>query len=266
MKAIISHDVDHITVWEHKDLIVPKFVIKSTIEVLSGTIGAKDYALRYRDLLKNKWQNIEELIEFNKKESIPSTFFLGVNNGVGLVYSLENAKKWAKKIIEKGFDAGVHGIAFDNLKDMQKEFDIFKEISGSDKFGIRMHYLRNDSDTLTNLSKCGYLFDSTQYEIKDPYKIGDMWEFPLHIMDGYEIFQGKPWQYLKIEKIKDLTKRKIDEIDAKNLKYITILFHDRYFNDSFKTWKEWYFFVIDYLKQNDIEFISYKDAIKELEK
>ncbi len=266
MKAILSHDIDHITVWEHKDLIVPKFLIKSTIEVFSQSIGFKDYILRYRDLLKNKWQNIEELIEFNKKEGIASTFFIGVNNGVGLVYSLDNAKKWANKITKLGFDVGVHGIAFDNFKDMKKEYDTFKDISNLKSFGIRMHYLRNDKSTLENLSKCGYAFDSTEYKIKDPYKIGDMWEFPLHIMDGYEIFQGKPWQYLKIDKIKDLTKRKIDEIDKKNLKYITILFHDRYFNDSFSTWKEWYFFVIDYLKSNKIEFISYKEAIKELER
>ncbi len=266
MKAIISHDVDHITVWEHKDLIVPKFLIKSTIEVLSGTIPKKDYLLRYKDLIKNKWQNIEELIKFNTQNSIPSTFFLGVNNGVGLVYSLENAKIWANKIISLGFDAGVHGIAYNNLKDMQKEYQTFKEISHLDSFGIRMHYLRSDDKTIENLSKCGYLFDSTVYEIKNPYKVGDMWEFPLHIMDGYEIFQGKPWQYLKIEKIKELTKRKIDKIDKKGIEYITILFHDRYFNDSFSTWKEWYFFVIDYLKSNNIEFISYRDAIKELEK
>lgn len=93
MKAIISHDVDHITVWEHKDLIVPKFLIKSTIELLSGTIPFRDYLSRYEDLIKNKWQNIEELIKFNTKNGIPSTFFLGVNNGVGLVYSLENADR-----------------------------------------------------------------------------------------------------------------------------------------------------------------------------
>jgi len=265
VKAIISHDVDHITVWEHKDLIVPKFLVKSTIEAFSRTISPKDYLLRYKEIARNKWQNIEELIEFNKKNSIPSTFFLGVNHGVGLVYSLQNAKKWAQKIISLGYDAGVHGIAYDDLQMMQKEHDTFKEISNLENFGIRMHYLRNDPNTITNLSKCGYLFDSTVYEIKNPYKVGDMWEFPLHIMDGYEIFQGKPWQYLKIEKIKDLTKQKIENIEKEGIEYLSILFHDRYFNESFSTWMEWYFFVIDYLKTNNIELISYREAIKELE-
>ena len=265
MKAIISHDVDHITVWEHKDLIVPKFLVKSTIEAFSRTISPKDYLLRYKEIARNKWQNIEELIEFNKKNSIPSTFFLGVNHGVGLVYSLQNAKKWAQKIISLGYDAGVHGIAYDDLQMMQKEHDTFKEISNLENFGIRMHYLRNDPNTITNLSKCGYLFDSTVYEIKNPYKVGDMWEFPLHIMDGYEIFQGKPWQYLKIEKIKDLTKQKIENIEKEGIEYLSILFHDRYFNESVSTWMEWYFFVIDYLKTNNIELISYREAIKELE-
>lgn len=28
-------------------------------------------------------------------------------------------------------------------------------------------------------------FNKEKLEIKAPYKVGDMWEFPLHIMDGY---------------------------------------------------------------------------------
>ena len=31
MKVIVSHDIDHVTVWEHyNDMIVPKFVIIAT--------------------------------------------------------------------------------------------------------------------------------------------------------------------------------------------------------------------------------------------
>ena len=45
---------------------------------------------------------------------------------------------------------------------------------------------------------------------------------------------------------------------------MTLLFHDRYFDDSFKIWKEWYIWVINYFKNKGYEFISYEKAIKEL--
>ena len=41
---------------------------------------------------------------------IKSNFFIGVNNGVGLSYSLNKVKKWIPKIIARGFNVGVHGI------------------------------------------------------------------------------------------------------------------------------------------------------------
>ncbi|HRH64142.1 MAG TPA: hypothetical protein PLI68_12530, partial [Bacteroidia bacterium] len=83
MKAIISHDIDHISVSEHllKDTIIPKFLIRNLIELGTGKIGLAEFGLRHLDLVKNKWQNIEELIAFNKQHGIPSSFFIGVQNG-----------------------------------------------------------------------------------------------------------------------------------------------------------------------------------------
>ena len=268
MKAIISHDVDHITVWEHEaDLIVPKFLVRSSIELFIKSISVKEYYNRFKDLFKNKWQNIEELIEFDKHNDISSTFFIGVNNGLGLSYNLELSKYWIKKILEEGFDVGVHGIAYNNLSGVKEEFDIFKQISGLEKFGIRMHYLRNSATTVDLISKAGYHFDSTLYKIEQPYKIRDLWEFPLNIMDGYIIMsKGKKWQVKHIDEIMDETKKIIDNMYRRKAKYITILFHDRYFSDSFYVWKKWYILTIEYLKRKNIEFISYKDAIKEMEK
>ena len=40
IKVIISHDVDHITAWEHsKDLIIPKFVARMFVEHGLGYIS-----------------------------------------------------------------------------------------------------------------------------------------------------------------------------------------------------------------------------------
>ena len=267
MKVIISHDIDHLTPFEHlNSLLIPKFLIRATIELSLGVISFSEYIKRYKNIfILNKWQNLDELMEFNKQNQIPATFFIGVNSGMGLTYPLEKAQKWAKKIDSLGFDVGVHGIEFDNFEGVKKEYErLFNIIQKP--IGMRMHYLRNDKKTLEFLAKAGYIYDSTTIGDKDPYKIDSMWEFPLHIMEMDLIFEkNKRWQSQKFETIKDKTKRRLDELLEKNLKYVSILFHDRYFDDSFVSWKSWYKFSIEYLKQNDIEFISYKDAIKELE-
>ena len=58
MKAIISHDIDHLTVWEHTtDLILPKFVVRANIELVMGKISIGEYMLRIGDFFKNKWQH-----------------------------------------------------------------------------------------------------------------------------------------------------------------------------------------------------------------
>jgi len=267
MKVIISHDVDHLTVCEHKkDLIVPKFLIRSLIELLLRKISFKEYFLRFSDIIKNKWNNILELAEFDKLNNIPSTFFFAMNNGLGISYSIKQTEFFIKYLKENKFDCGVHGIEFNDPNKIFTEYDNFKRISNIENFGIRMHYLRIGKNTLEHLSKIGYLFDSSVFEDKNPYKINYIWEFPLHIMDGYVIEgKGKKWQSNNLEKSKDITIKIIDNLIKKDNKYLTILFHDRYFSDSFLTWKKWYIWLVEYLKSNNFEFISYKDAIKEME-
>ena len=266
MKVIISHDVDHLTVFEHlNDLIIPKFWIRNSIELGFGYISFREFLLRLKEFTRNKWNHIEELMDFDKDNNIPSTFFFGVSKGLGLSYSLELAKKYIQLVLSKGFDVGVHGIEFQNLKKIKQEFEIFKKISGLKTFGIRMHYLRMDENTLEKLAEVGYLFDSSLYSRENPFKVKNMWEFPLHIMDVFIINQRRKWQSLKLEDAIDITKREIESLYKKEIKYLTILFHDRYFSEAFKTWKEWYIQIIEFLKANGFEFISYREAINELE-
>src|SRR3954471_5402753 len=114
MKAIISHDIDHITVWEHllRDTIIPKYMMRMHIELLSGKISSREYMLRWADFFKNKWQNIDELITFNNISGVPSSFFIAVNKGIGLNYSNEAALLWIEQMKSRGCEIGVHGICF----------------------------------------------------------------------------------------------------------------------------------------------------------
>jgi len=268
MKAIVSHDIDHLTLSEHylKDFIVSKYFLRSKIELFIGKISFTEFFNRVGDLFKDQWQHIESLNEFNLKHQVPATYFIGVNQGIGLVYSQKKSEFWIRKLLEMGCDIGLHGIEFENLEKIQMEYDVFKKFSNLHFFGCRMHYIRKNENTLNNMAKVGYTFDSSEMSFKAPYKIGNMWEFPFQIMDGYIIQKPKQWQSKNFKQSCEETIKIIDKSFNLNLPYLGIDFHDRYFSDSHKTWKDWYMWLIEYLSSQKIEFVDYKQAIKELEK
>lgn len=266
MKAIISHDIDHLTAWEHRtDLLIPKIIIRGLVEYCLGYISLKEVGGRLKTIIFNKWQNLEELMSFNKENDVPSTFFIGVANGNGLNYSLKHAEMWASKIANEAFDLGVHGILSDDIRSIKNEYDIFKRITGYDNFGIRMHYLSFSDSTFDLLDKARYAFDCSIVRMDNPFKVNDLWEFPLQIMDTHIIEKGSRWQSMRLDQCIELTKRIIHDAFEKGLNYFTVLYHDIYFTDSFRTWKEWYIWLIQYFRELNMEFISYRGAVKELE-
>ena len=131
MKAIISHDVDHITAWEHKrDLILPKHIVRNCIECGLRYISPVEVVRRSGDIFRNKWNNLDSLMEFDREYGVPATFFFGVEKGMGLTYKLKDASYWINRVAKKGFHVGVHGIAFERFEGIRKEFDTFADITG----------------------------------------------------------------------------------------------------------------------------------------
>ena len=267
MKAIVSHDIDHIKVWEHltKDVIIPKFIVRSEIELFTGKISISEFSNRIGDLFRNRWHRVPELIKFNAEMNVPATFFIGVENGVGLSYSLSNSTDMMKLILNEDAVLGIHGIAYDNQSEIDREKKIFAENAGLKNFGIRMHYVRMTERTLGLLNNAGYTYDSSLHGMINPYKVGNMWEFPFQIMDGWVIENGKAWQSRNLQQSIDATKIIIEEANQKGIQYLGIDFHDRYFSNSFVTWKKWYEWIIAYLHENKIEMVNFDQAIKELE-
>jgi len=266
MKAIVSHDIDHLTLSEHylNDLIVPKYFVRSHIELLSGKISLKEFFNRVGDVFKNKWQHLESLHEFNKKHAVPTTYFIGVNKGEGLSYSKTEAAYWIHKLLELGCEVGPHCIEYENFEKIHAEYAEFKKLSTLTTFGTRMHYIRTNEHTYTNMAKAGYLFDSSEMGYKAPYRIGSMWEFPFQIMDTYIIEKPKQWQSKNFFQSCEATKIIIDKAADLNLPYLGIDFHDRYFSDSHKTWKDWYMWLIEYLVENRIQCVNFTTAVQEL--
>ena len=189
MKIIISHDVDHLFAADHmfKDLILEKLWVRSFLYLLQGKIGLKTFLYRLFLLLHNRMTRIDEVMKFDKEHGIPSVFFFGMANGLGMSYSQKRALPFIRKVIANGFDAGVHGIDYIRPDRIKKEHDDFSRLAGKDVFGIRNHYVRFQEETFSKMNEAGYLFDSTWFnkntlELRKPYKVGNMWEFPLHII------------------------------------------------------------------------------------
>jgi hypothetical protein len=266
MKIIVSHDVDNLTVFEHtRDLIVPKYLVRCAIEWSNGSINRQDLKCRLNELKSNKWQNIHEIIKYNTDNEIPTTFFIALKRGLGLSYNKKTASQWIQSI-GTICDVGVHGIAYDNYLKMKKESDFFRQVSGLNCFGIRMHYLRNHPKTGDYLNQLGYLFDSTEWGIKDCHQVQALWEFPLHMMDVDLIFGNGRFQTETFKEIQIKTRRRIEKAEKNKLRYFTLNFHDRYFSDASRIFKDWYIWVIEYFKEREYAFINFRNAVNELEK
>ena len=264
MKIIISHDVDHLYPSDHwKDLIFPKLWIRSTIELVRGKINLQTWGYRLISIFQKRIHRIPEIAQFDQENGIPSEFFFGMDNALGLSYKQQKAKYWIELLGQKGFGVGVHGLNFDDSEKIRNEFNDFKKISGIDSFGIRMHYVRSNEQTLSRLADAGYLFDTTTFdkemvEFKNPFQIGSMWEFPLHLMDVYVLKSG-----LKNSKIQTI--KLLNQAKNSNLTHFTILLHDNLFNKKeYPDCEEWYKWLISYLNSEEYEYTSFRGAIAEL--
>lgn len=267
MKIIISHDIDHLTFSEHwRDFFIVNYIVRAKIEWLCRKISFHELLLRIMRIFSNRIHNLEELLQFDSENKIPSTFFIGVCKGKKLSYSRKNAAKWVRIINEKGFYTGVHGNSALDTFGIRKERCVFMAMDGPHEAGIRMHYLHLKEDTLSLLAGAAYPFDSSETGFRAPYLIGSMWEFPLQLMDTFEIEAGKAWQRRSLEEAKSNTLKQIELAESLNLPYLTVVFHDCYYAASFMTWKCWYEWLIHYLRHKNYPFISFQEAILELQK
>lgn len=266
MKIIISHDVDHLFGSDHwlRDFIYPKLWVRSTIQLIKRKITFREWGLRCLNCFQRERNCIEKLMVFDRTHNIKSTFFFGMEKGLGMSYSKNEAKPMIQMVHNNGFDTGVHGICYDSLNGMQKEYNDFVELMGYEPCGIRMHYVRFNDETFNMLAKVGYAFDTTEFDklnngtMKQPYRVGSMIEFPLTIMDGY-LPEG-------LENKKSATIKKLEYCKEHNIEYISVLFHDYQFCDAYSEIRDWYIWLINHLENSsEYSFISYCDVIKDLQ-
>jgi hypothetical protein len=212
-------------------------------------------------MFTNRFSRLKELVDFNRENNIPATYFMGVSNALNLSYSEKTATLIAKFLIENKLPLHLHGIAYDQLDEMKEEKEKFiRIVPNTVDRGIRMHYLRNSTTTLNNIADLQYDFDSTLYELKNPFCIGKTIEFPVCMMEVYMM----DYNDTDFEKIRVRTEERIETSLSNNLNYFTIIFHDHHFSESFPLHKKWYEWLIFYLKKRNFEFVDFTQASKEV--
>jgi hypothetical protein len=264
MKIILSHDIDHLYWKEHyfNDLFLPGVVYRNTIGYLTRNLNFGIYKKRLYCF--GRIHKIPELIKFYNGNNIKANFFFGMDNALHLSYKYKKAKPLVRELIKNGHKVSVHGIAFKNSVHINNEYQRFKTISGIDSFGIRTHYLRLSGFSHHLFDEQGYLFDSSIDCIMQPFKINRMWEIPISIMDASLVENAQLNQDLSIWKQNTL-KRLEKAIEIK-LPYFVINFHDLYFSELFPVIKEWYLWLVDFLQEKKYEFITFEQAVIELNK
>lgn len=265
MKIILSHDVDHLYWKEHyfRDLSAQKYLIRHGLAFVKKQIDFN--ILKNRLNIFGRIHRIPELLDFHDKNNTKACFFFGMEHALGLIYKPSEAAPWIKKISEKGFEVGVHGIAYADKAQIEKEFQTFHRISGLQSFGIRNHYLRMNGYTLEMLSQQGYQFDSTIQGILHPFQINGMWEIPMSMMDASLVPNAQ--SNMNLETWKNAALLRLDDAQEKEIPYFVVNLHDPYFDEKlFPTTFKWYHWLIEEFKNRGLEFITFGQAVNELNK
>lgn len=256
MKIILSHDIDHLDGLEHwRDVYWPGVWYRGAKALAKGQISLITYWKRAWPL--QRLERIKEVLELDRSVGATPTFFVGTANGLRLSYSREAIKSHIDGLLSQKVPVGLHGMAYEDPEKMKEEYELFLQLTSGQPSGIRNHYLRLEKYTLKNMSNLGYSFDSTTYELRPPYQVGTMFEFPISLMDVS----------LGIDSNLDEKKKKSLEIYKnacrKDIPYFVVNFHDNYFSEAYPSMKAWYAWFLKQLAQNHA-FISFEEAVGEL--
>lgn len=174
------------------DLFIPKWMVKTVIFMMTGRLPLRVGIRRLLLVFRGRFNGLGEVMAVDRELGIPSTFFVGMRNGLGMSYS----RTWPRRP-SGGFRGKASPWAFTAWRSptarlMGEEYARFTAIVGAEQpFGVRNHYLRRCSQTPLLQKAVGYLYDSSEYGLKPPYEAHGMIEFPVCLMDSYVLGEGR---------------------------------------------------------------------------
>ncbi len=255
MKIVLTHDVDHLFPSDHLfDTFYPGLLLRSSKQLLRNEISFSSFLRRFNFF--RPLNNIKTLSNFLLEKKLPATFFFGMRKGLNLSYSYKAARPFIELLIEKGFEVGVHGMAFNDFDKMKEEKQRFEEIAGFSPKYIRNHYLRYDESTHSLMDQLEYKIDSTLHDTFEIDQIGSLCRFPISIMDVTVMKSSKEKGITPFE----FSLAKLDEAGALGVSYFVINFHDAYYSDCYPIYKKWYESILEEFISRGLEFCRISDV------
>jgi len=295
--ACLTHDVDYITIKQHKfDHTMWGFLsratIDSSIKFLRGKLSLRKLLknwnavltlpLVYLGIIKDLWFNFDRYMELEKEYK--STFFIiPFKNKAGesvyldqserraTKYDIVDIRKEIQKLIENDFEIALHGIdAWHSSQSAKDEFARVTNETKNKQLGIRMHWLCYDSFTPAILDEAGFLYDSTfgynetvgfragTSQVFRPPGTTSILELPLSIQDVALFMPG----YLNLSDQEGLYLcHKILHHTFNCGGVITILWHLRSIAPE-RLWDDFYMKLLETLKDYNVFFATATQAVQ----
>lgn len=258
MKIIVSHDVDHLFLYEHLgDRFIPGLAWRTLQAFRRERLSIKSAVKRFGLQL----HNIQGLHGWNERAGIKSSFFFGMANGLSLSYSRRAARGHIQWLQRNGAEVGLHAVHVETLTDIRSEKRHLFEILGFEPAGVRSHYLRGGAEMLKLAADAGFQFDSSLCDLAPPERCGVTWRFPISAMD-VDIYSKSRALGMTM---RDYSNKVYEEAVRLRLPYFVINFHDIYFSSAYPELRKWYVEIIEFMRESGHEFCTFQDAISELE-
>lgn len=295
----LTHDIDFIRIRDHKfDHTMFGFIYRATLgtlidvikkirtrkELYQNWMAVLKLPLVYLNIADDFWFKFDRYMELEERVDAQSTFFFipfkkrtgDKVTGKGAKmraakYDVTDIQNTVKKLINRGFEVGVHGIdAWHDPAAACAEKARIIETSGKTDVGIRMHWLCFNEDTYHILEEAGFIYDTTfgyndavgyragTSQVFKPIGVNNILELPLNIQDT-ALFNPKHMSLTKDEAwhlAEDLITK-----TAENGGVLTILWHDRSLSPE-RLYEDFYIKLLDELKNKKVWFATATDACK----
>jgi peptidoglycan/xylan/chitin deacetylase (PgdA/CDA1 family) len=178
---------------------------------------------------RNPYYNIPEYIEIEERYGVKSTFFFRTIYEDGNIGDYEDD---IQTLIRGGWEIGLHTHpqSTNSLKKLRDEKRQLELITKHPISANRVHYLNNNSRFASSLQSLGFIYDSSVKKCKDRvttydtgfYKIGNLIEFPITLMDAYM------FTYMKIKEsqVIALFEKTLSHMKNSKKNIITVIWHD----------------------------------------
>jgi hypothetical protein len=293
----LTHDIDFIRIKDHKfDHTMWGFLYRATIGTLLNVMNGKNnwkdlfqnwkailtLPLVYLGLATDYWFKFDRYMQLEKNVNARSTFFLiPFKNRIGgkvpgkdakrraAKYDVRDIQDTVKKLVNSGFEVGVHGIdAWHDVTMARQELLRISEVAKQPEVGIRVHWLCFDENTPYVLETAGFSYDTTfgyndavgyrtgSSQAFKPISVKNILELPLNIQDT-ALFNPKHMSLTK-KQAWDLYKR-IVEKTYNDGGVLTILWHDRSLSPE-RLYEYFYIRLLDDLKKHKTWFATASQA------